>query len=115
MSLWDWDEPKAAAPPVGPAAGLQRNLRFALYRKGDRLALHVVNYNVCLLDKAKRVLDVGPTPLRVPLPVGWIDTKATCFDPDAKPQTLRCTVADRTASLELPKTHICKIVLLAKQ
>ncbi len=114
IALWDWSKPTTPTKPVAVSDGLRRNVRFALYRRGDRLALHVVNYNVCLLDKAKKVLEVEPTPLAVPLPGGWKAVKATCFDPDGEPQPLKCTVADATAKLTLPKLHIYKIVLLEK-
>ena len=60
------------------------------------------------------MLDVDPTPVEVPLPEGWTAAKATCYDPDAPPQPVECTVAGRVASLTLPKTHIYKIVLLEK-
>ncbi len=114
VAIWDWRKPMTPTTPIAPTTGLAKNVRFALYRKGNRLALHVVNYNVCLLDKAKKVLDVEPMPLEIPLPEGWAAVTATCFDPDAEPQTLPCTVADGTATLTLPKTHIYKIVLLEK-
>jgi len=113
--LWLSEARQAPTRPVAPRDGLRRNLRFALYRKGGRLALHVVNTNVCLLDTKKKVLEVEPTPLQVPLPEGWTAAKATCYDPDARPQTVDCTVDALGASLTLPKTHIYKIVLLEKE
>ena len=115
VTLWDWADPPVPTPAIAPLDGLRRNLRFALYRKGDRLALHAVNYNVCLLDDAKKVLNVQPTPVEVPLPSGWTAATATCFDPDAEPATLDCTVADGTARLILQKIHIYKVVLLEKR
>jgi len=112
-----WDRQKLTPTrPLAPADGLRRHLRVALYRKGDdRLALHVVNCNVCLLDKAKRVLDVGPTPIRVPVPKGWTTAKATCYGPDAEPQAVACTVSGGQARLTLPKLHIYKIVAIEKR
>ena len=103
-----------AGRSIAPSDGLRRYLRFGLYRKGDGLALHAVNYNVCLLDEARRVLQVEPTPLEVPLPEGWTAAQATCFDPDAEPVRLRCTVAEQTARLLLPEMRIYKIVLLER-
>jgi N-glycosylase/DNA lyase len=85
-----------------------------VYRQGDRLALHAVNYNVCLLDEARQVLDVGPTPIELPVPVDWKAAQATCYDPDAEPQTVECTVADGTVRFTLPETHVYKIVLLER-
>jgi len=116
VALWQWEKPLVPTAAVAPGDGRRGNLRFALYRKSDRLAMHVVNYNVCLLDKARRrVLDVEPTPLEIPVPADWTAAQATCFDPDAEPQAIDCTVADGTARFTLPKTHICKIVLLEKR
>ena len=60
VSLWDWEKP-AVAEPIAPCGGRQKNVRFALYRHDNRLALHAVNYNVCLLDPQKRILDVEPS------------------------------------------------------
>jgi hypothetical protein len=57
---------------------------------------------------------VDPTPLEVPLPAGWTAAEATCYDRDAAPQPIECTITGRVASLTLPKTHIYKIVLLQK-
>ena len=115
--VWDWKN-AASFTPTASVAQLdprRRNLRMALYRKGaDRLALHVVNCNVCLLDKGKRVVEVDPTPIRVPVPKGWRAAKVTCYDPDAAPQAVACTIADGQARLTLPKMHIYKIVLLEK-
>jgi len=101
-------------PPLAPSDGLRKNLRFALYRKGDRLALHAVNYNVCLLDPAKKVLEVEPTELRIPVPADWKAARATCFSPDAEPQALDCRVWGLAARVTLPKTRICRIVLIEK-
>lgn len=131
VHVWDWSKMQrggpldskrstlpqrclAPTPPVARADGRAGNLRFALYRKDERLALHVVNYNVCLLDKAKKVLEVEPTPVRVPLPDGWAAAKATCFDPDAAPATVPCAVAAGAAGLTLPTIRIYKIVLIEK-
>lgn len=114
VRVWDWERMSGRAPAVAPTDGRRASLRFALYRKGDRLALHVVNYNVCLLDKAKKLLEVPPTPLRIPLPRGWAAVQATCYDPDAEPVALPCTVANRQARLTLPKTRIYKVVLIEK-
>jgi hypothetical protein len=115
VALWDERKPLTPTPPIAPSDRLRRQLRFATYRKGDRLAVHAVNYNVCLLDKASRVISVDPTPLEVPVPDGWKDVKATCFDPDAAPATLACTVVDRTARLTLPKSRVYQVVLLERQ
>ena len=112
ISVWNQEDPPAPVDPIAPTDGLRRNLRFALYRKADRLAVHAVNYNVCLLDKARRILAVAPTPLSVPLPGGWTSVRATCFAPGAEPQPLPCTVAAGKARLQLPRTRIYRIVLL---
>lgn len=133
-AVWDWDVADRMAsarhptaldraawsemirtPAIAPADGLRRNVRFALYRKGDKLALHAVNYNVCLLDKRKQLVAVPPTTVQVPLPAGWTAVKATCFDPDAEPQGLPCTLADGRANLSLPPMRIYKIVLIERK
>ncbi len=115
VALWDCSNPSLFTPAIAPVDGRRRNLRFALYRKDDRLALHVVNYNVCLLDKAKKVLEVTPTPVEVPLPSGWTAVAATCFDPNNEPASLDCTVSNGTARLILPKMHTYKIVQIEKR
>jgi hypothetical protein len=113
-ALWDFDDPPTPTAPIAPADGLRGNLRFATYSKPGRLAVHVVNYNVCLLDKACRVLDVPPTPLTVPRPEGWTAVRATCLSPDAEPCRAPCGLGAGNARLELPKTHIYQVVLLEK-
>ncbi len=110
--LWNWSDPTTPTPMIAPVHGLQRNLRFAVYRKGNRLALHAVNYNVCLLDEARRVLDVEPTPVELPIPAGWAALKATCYGPDGDPRPIECGVEQGAARFTLPETHIYQIVLL---
>jgi len=114
VALWSWDEPTTPTPMIAPTDGLARNLRFAVYRKDDRLALHAVNYNVCLLDEARRVLDVEPTPIELPLPADWAAVKATCYDPDGQAQPVECTAADGIARFTLRGTQIYQVVLLKK-
>jgi hypothetical protein len=112
--LWNWSDPTVPTPAIAPTEGLGRNLRFAVYQKGDRVALHAVNYNVCLLDEARQVLDVEPTPIELPVRAEWKAAKAACYDSDADAQTLACTITDGTARFMLPKTHIYKIVVLER-
>lgn len=112
---WSWERPVAPTASLAPNDGLRRNLRFALYRKGDRLALHAVNYNLCLLDPEKKVLEVPPTQVTVPLPNGWTTTVATCYSPDAHPRELRCRLAHGAARFVLPRTRIYHIVVLEKK
>jgi len=114
VALWNGDEPNLPTAPIAPAAGLQRHLRFAVYGKDDRLAVHAVNYNVCLLDDARRRFDVGPTPLEVPVPPGWTAAKATCYDPDGPPESVACAIADGVARLTVPAIRAYKIVLLER-
>ncbi|MHC4399590.1 MAG: hypothetical protein ACYTG0_07915 [Planctomycetota bacterium] len=113
--LWDSLNPTAPTSPLFSAEGIQRNLRLALYRKDDRLALHVVNYNVCLLEEEKSVLEVRDVEVRLPLPKGWTAAAASSFDPDAPRRKLDCTVAEGHVRFSLPKVHLYKIVLLEGQ
>ena len=115
VAIWDAKRPALPTAAVAPTAGLQQNLRFAIYQKGDRLAVHAVNYNVCLMDRQKKLLEVEATPLSIPLPAGWKSAQATCFDPSAAPVVLPCHVADGAIRLRLPKVHIYKIVLLERR
>ena len=112
---WTWHEPLLPTAPIAPTDRGRRPLRFALYRKPGRLALHAVNYSVCLLDKARKILEVPETPLAVPLPAGWQGAKAICYSPDGPPRPLGCRVADGRAALTLPRTRIYRIVLIEKQ
>jgi hypothetical protein len=115
IALWEPDHPLMPTRPVATSNGLRRNLRFALYQKGDKLCLHVVNYNVCLLDKAKKVLEIPAQSLEVPLPKGWTSAKATCFDPDAAAKTLSCKLINGRTHLLLPEIRIYKVVLIEKE
>ena len=74
-----------------------------------------MNYNVCLLDPQKRILDVEPTELRLPLPAGWAAATARCFDPDAEPQQVPCRRVRCAVMLLLPKIHVYKVVVLKRQ
>lgn len=114
VKLWDRDKPPVAEP-IAPCGGRQKNVRFALYRDDNRLALHAVNYNVCLLDPQKRILDVEPIDVRLPLPPDRPAVTATCFDPDAEPQDISCRVADGIALLTLPKLHVYQVVIVQRQ
>jgi len=115
MVLWGWDSPTAPTRPVLLADGIQENLRFALFRKGSRFALHAVNYNVCLLDKDKEILDVNNVEIKVPLPEGWSTATATCLDPDTEPEKILCSVSDGLIRLSLPKIHVYKVIVLEEQ
>ena len=115
VAIWNWDDPPMPTKPLVEARGRGRHLRLAAYRKDNRLAVHLVNYNVCLLDESKRVLDVEDVQVRVPLPAGWTTAMARCFDPDGDPMPLECTVIDGVAHLTLPRVHLYKIVLLQNQ
>jgi hypothetical protein len=114
-AIWNPRQPVLSTDAVAPGDGPRRNLRFALYRQTDRLALHVVNYNVCLADKAKRTVNVAAVPLSVPLPPGWTAAGATCFDPDAEPRAVACDVAAACGRLTLPECRTYKIVLLERK
>jgi hypothetical protein len=115
VTIWDPTHPVLPTAAVAPVEGIRKHLRFAVYQKADRLTVHAVNYNVCLLDPHKRVLEVEATPLSVPLPAGWNAVRATCFDPGAVPEELPCTVAAGVARLTLPRLHIYKVVLLERR
>jgi hypothetical protein len=111
-ALWSWQRPTAPTSRVVQAEGAENNLRFALYEKGDRLALHAVNYNVCLLDDDKPVLDVDDVEIELPLPDGWTGATAAGYDPDAEPQALDCVAKGRRIQFTLPSIHLYKIVIL---
>jgi hypothetical protein len=113
--IWDPRRPFLPTDPVSPGDGLRRNLRFALYQQADRLALHVVNYNVCLADPGKRVYDVDNLPVTVPVPAGWTTAEATCFSPDVAPTALACDTASGSVRQTLPKCHVYTIVLLQRK
>jgi len=98
--------------PIADSGGRRKNLRLALYRRDGKLALHVVNYNVCLLDPKKQILDVEPTELKLPVPKGWTAATATCFDPDAEPKEIPCRLSEGAAVLTVPKTHVYQVVVL---
>ena len=59
VTIWDPKRPTLPTTAIAPSEGLQQNLRFAIYQKADRLAVHVVNYNVCLLDRQKKAVGSG--------------------------------------------------------
>ena len=113
--LWDQADPQFFTQSIAKLDGPRCNLRFALYEKADKLALHAVNYNVHLLDDKKKIVDVPPTLIEVPVPSDWKSAKVQCFDPDAGPKTLNCKIANGTARFTMPKTHVYKVVLLEKR
>jgi len=99
---------------IAPTDGLRSNVRFALYARGDRLALHAVNYNVCLLDEAKQVLPVEGLRVTLPVPAEWKAAKATCFDPDAACVEVPVTVKAGRAQFVLPKLRTYQVVLIQR-
>jgi hypothetical protein len=113
--LWDWGQPVVPTRPLVSADGLVKNLRFALYRKDDRLALHAVNYNVCLLDEPKSVLGLKDVGIQLPVPEGWTAVTASCVDPDAEALQLDCQINDGIARFSLPSMQLYKIIVLEKQ
>jgi len=112
--LWDWDEPFVPTRRLVSAKDLEKNLRFVLYRKDQRLALHAVNYNVCLLDQDKSVLDLKDVDIELPVPKDWSALTATCVDPDAEVYEFDCQAKDGIASFSLPSAHLYTVVVLAK-
>lgn len=112
LHLWDWDEPFVPTRPLVSAKGLEKNLRFVLYRKDDRLALHAVNYNVCLLDEGKLVLHLKDVAIELPVPNDWTAVTATCVDPDAETFEFGCPARDGVARLSLPSIHLYSIIEL---
>lgn len=115
IALWGPDRSMALTPSVLPAEGIGRNLRVATYRQNDRMAVHVVNYNVCLLDEERSVMDVSDVSLRVPLPRGWHGARVTLYAPDAEPRACECKVRQGSLRFVLPKIHIYKIAVLEKR
>jgi hypothetical protein len=115
VTVWDPDHPAWFIRPLLAAEGTQKNLRFALYRKDQSLALHAVNYNVCLLDEDKPVTELKDVNLEIPLPEGWIAVSATSFDPDAEPEPLDCTAERGRVRLTVPSVHLYKIILLKRR
>ncbi len=114
VAIWDQKAPALPTPAIAPTDGLCKNVRFAIYKKDDQLIVHAVNYNVCLLDAKKRILEVEPLVLSIPAPADWKSARATCFDPDVEPETLPCTLVDGIVRVTLPKLRIYKIVKLEK-
>jgi hypothetical protein len=112
VAIWDPKNPAMPTPAIAPTDGLRKNVRFAIYQKSNQLVVHAVNYNVCLLDAKKQILDVEPMPLSMPVPADWRSARATCFDPDGAVEIVSSTVSDGMARLTLPKLHIYKILLL---
>lgn len=112
LVLWNWSQPAVPTRPLLSAKGLEKNLRFALYRKDNRLVLHAANYNVCLLGKDKPVLELKDVDIELPVPKGWSAVTATCVDPDAEPSEFNCQAEDGVASFSLPCMHLYKIVEL---
>lgn len=99
--------------PIAPTTGRNAHLRFALYRKQNQLALHVVNYNVCVLDPTKRIFPVEPTPVELPAPAGWNQAQAIAYSPDwPHPQQLPCQVSKGKLQFVLPAIRLYQVVLL---
>ena len=114
ISIAQWKNPPLHTPPVTSSDGVRRNMRFALYYKGNSLALHAVNYNVDIFGTEASMTEVDPLPITLPVPKSWTKAKVTCFDPDNDPQELRCRIENNTVHFIMPITHIYKIVLLEK-
>jgi len=110
LVLWDWDEPLVPTRTLVSVKGLEKNLRFVLYRKDDRLALHAVNYNVCLLDEDKSVLDLEDVDIELPVPKDWSAPTATCVGPDAEVFQFKCQAKNGIASFSLPSIHLYRII-----
>lgn len=101
--------------PIAKAKGLAQNVRFAMYKQQDHVALHAVNYNVCLLDPEKRILPTEEIGLQIPVPTGWKAVEATCYDPDAASESLECRLENGAALVELPSLRLYKILLLERR
>lgn len=113
--LWNDAQAIFRSAPIGPQDGRRANLRFALYQKEEQLALHVVNYNVCLLDPSKRILEVEETPVQLPLPLPWESVQAVSYCPDLpEPQLLTCKIGEGKVHFVLPRTRMYQVVLLQK-
>jgi len=113
---WQPDCDPPGMPPLAPATGLARGLRFAAFaHRGDepKLVLHVVNYNVAVHDEDHPVTPVHDVAIRLPLPQGWAITAVQVHDPDHDaPDKLAFRTEGQAVTFVLPQVSIYAVVEL---
>jgi len=119
--LWDWKKPPMLAPALCSSEGRLRGVRFTAFidpsPKPRRLVLHVLNYNVSVVETNPGVVTpIKNLTIRVPLPAKWKKAKVTVYDPDS-PETslLPCTVVGSTAQITLPMLRIYQMLELTAE
>ena len=103
-----------ATEPIVAEGRPPKNVRFACYCQGHQLCLHTVNYNVYMLHKDKKILNVDPFKVSIPIPSGWMGVKATAYAPEEASKALPCEVQENEAHFTIPGVRIYKIILLER-
>ncbi len=89
-------------------------VRFNAYRKGNDVAVHIVNYNVDLLAPAGQRNLTAVDSLRISLqfPEGVVARDATCMEPGCAEEPLDPVQRGNTVELTIPQLSFYKLVLV---
>lgn len=113
---WQPDHDPPGMPPLAPATGLARGLRFSAFahRGGQpKLVVHVVNYNVAVREEGHPARTVRNVAIRLPLPQGWAVSAVQVHDPDQdSPNKLAFRTEGQAVTFVLPQVSIYAVVEL---
>jgi len=119
LKPWRWSDPPCFKS-ICPSRGRLRGIRFTAFSEpgtdSKRLVLHVVNYNVCLVEEGfGQVTSIPDLSVRVAVPKDWQKAKAKVHDPDrSKSMDIPCQIQEGRAHLTLPKLKIYEMTEIIK-
>lgn len=114
VGVWDAANPVLPGEPLVSGGPGIENLRVAVYSQPDRLAVHLVNYNVCLLHPRAEPIGLENVQVAIPLPEGWLNVQAITLAPGEDPLAISAAVETTRAVVTLPQVGIYRVLVLER-
>ncbi len=114
LPVWDAANPALPGEPLVSGGPGVENLRVAVYSQPNRLAVHLVNYNVCLLHPRAKVIGLENLRIATPLPDDWPTVKAITLAPGEDMRSVSATVENTRAVVTLPQVGIYRVLILER-
>jgi hypothetical protein len=89
-------------------------IRYNAYGKEGNIALHVVNYNIDLLEpkKGRKVEPVEGIHVSLPVPAEFSLGRASILEPGKRPEPIEASVTGNRIEIDLPVVNFYRLVLL---
>jgi hypothetical protein len=89
-------------------------IRYNAYGKEGNIALHVVNYNIDLLEpkKERKIEPVEGIHVSLPVPAEFSLGRASILEPGKRPEPIEASVMGNRIEIDLPVVNFYRLVLL---